>query len=196
MPSKINQIPPLLPPGVDNNSFSNGNTMTVQGNNIVVGSGSGGVGNNNNNNNNTANIIRNDSRGPVPLMSQPVSMPNMNLPPPAATVAAQKQQSYSNSSSNNINIDISNFTVSIKLLDFPNKKKLKMFFCFFFRILNLHHHYLVKLYYHHQDKILNLVMVYHLQIFLYQIYQNRHQVLQIHQQVWPFLVVIRLYLLP
>lgn len=115
MPNKMstNQIPPLLPPGVDsqqqsmNNKFSNGNTLTIQGNNIVVGSSGSG------NSTNSGNIIRNDSRGPVPLMSQPVSMPNMNLPPPAAVVAAQKQQqSYNNNNNNSNNIDISKFTVS------------------------------------------------------------------------------------
>ena len=89
------QIPPLLPPGVDpqpppssmlNKNYSNQNL----------------------NNGKNNNIIRSTAGGPVPLMSQPVSMPNLNLPPPPQQ--QQKQQAFNNSNSNNI--DISNFHVS------------------------------------------------------------------------------------
>lgn len=92
------QIPSLLQPVVGENqqesaqftagNLSNGNTMQGNGGRI--------------------------DRGPIPLMSQQVNMPNMNLPPPQQQ--QKQQQSYNNSSnnnSNNINLDISNFQVSL-----------------------------------------------------------------------------------
>lgn len=97
------QIPSLLQPVVGDNqqdnakftggSLSNGNAMQGNGGN------------------------RND-RGPIPLMSQQVNMPNMNLPPPQQQ-QKQQQPPYNNSSnnnnSNNVNLDISSFQVSVTI---------------------------------------------------------------------------------
>lgn len=92
-----NQIPPLMPPGVDlqplnnqnyvNNNLNNGNSMGNPTNNMIVN--------------------RNDrSSGPPPLMSQQVSIPGINMP-----AQPQVMSSYNNNGNTN-NIDLSNFTVS------------------------------------------------------------------------------------
>lgn len=97
------QIPSLLQPVVgdnqqDNAQFTGGN---MSNGNAMQGNGGG----------------RND-RGPIPLMSQQVNMPNMNLPPPQQQQQQKQQQSYNNSSNNNnsnVNLDISSFQVSVTI---------------------------------------------------------------------------------
>lgn len=85
-----NQIPPLMPPGVDlkplnNQNYANGSSMGST-NNMIVN--------------------RNDRpSGPPPLMSQQVSIPGINMP-----TQSQAMNSYNNNG-NTSNIDLSNFTV-------------------------------------------------------------------------------------
>lgn len=90
-----NQIPPLMPPGVDLKPL---NSQIYPNSNLNNGSTIGPA------NNLIAN--RSDrSSGPPPLMSQQVSIPGMNMPAQSPTMNA-----YSNNG-NASNIDLSNFTV-------------------------------------------------------------------------------------
>lgn len=90
-----NQIPPLMPPGVDLKPLNNQNYPI---NNLNNGNAIGPA--------NTLIVSRNDrSSGPPPLMSQQVSIPGMNL-----QAQAPAMSSYNNNG-NTSNIDLSNFTV-------------------------------------------------------------------------------------
>lgn len=96
-----NPIPSLLQPVVGDNQQDNANFTTgnLSNGNTMQGNSGGRI-----------------DRGPIPLMSQQVNMPNMNLPPPQQQ--QKQQQSYNNSNNNNnnannINLDISSFQVSM-----------------------------------------------------------------------------------
>lgn len=90
-----NQIPPLMPPGVDMKPINNQNYPS---NGSSIGPANNLISN------------RNDrSSGPPPLMSQQVSMPGMNMPAQSPTM-----NTYNNNG-NNSNIDLSNFTVMLGL---------------------------------------------------------------------------------
>lgn len=91
-----NQIPPLMPPGVDLKPLNNQNYPN--NNNMNNGSSMGPT--------NSLIVSRNDrSSGPPPLMSQQVSIPGINMP-----AQSPAMNSYNNNG-NTSNIDLSNFTV-------------------------------------------------------------------------------------
>lgn len=90
-----NQIPPLMPPGVELKPLNNQN---YPNNNLNNGSSMGST--------NNMIVNRNDRpSGPPPLMSQQVSIPGINIP-----AQSQAMNSYNNNGSTS-NIDLSNFTV-------------------------------------------------------------------------------------
>lgn len=94
-----NQIPPLMPPGVDLKPLNNPNYPNNSLNNLNNGSSMGPA--------NSLIVGRNDrSLGPPPpLMSQQVSIPGINMPAQSPVM-----NSYNNNG-NASNIDLSNFTV-------------------------------------------------------------------------------------
>lgn len=152
-----NQIPPLMPPGVDlkphnnqNYSNNNGNSMGKT-NNMIVN--------------------RNDRpSGPPPLMSQQVSIPGINMP-----TQSQGMNSYNNNGNTN-NIDLSNFTVMLtNLSQFDSG----LTFFFKFRILNRHQVYLI----YNKIQMLHQISHFHLQTFSFLIYRNLHLVSRIHQRL-------------
>lgn len=94
-----NQIPPLMPPGVDLKPINNQNYSNNSMNNgSSIGPGNSLIAN------------RNDrAPGPPPLMSQQVSMPGMNNMP----AQSPTMNTYNNNgNSSNSNLDLSNFTVT------------------------------------------------------------------------------------